>query len=512
LSTRFRNLVGLNRSYAVLFLALLAVYAYVFPRWADWNQNSRLDLILALVDQHSVTIDLYVANTGDYAAFNGHYYSDKAPGMALLGAPVYAAYERLMPRFVTGRLQVATTGSQALGATLRHGGTGVESDKVSVFLALLVTAFVAGAVPAAALGVIFFWLARQLGLSRIAGLVATALYALATSALPYANTLVGHQTSAFLLFAAFAVVFAVRRGLLGRPWLLGAGFLLGYAAINEYQTVLIGGLVGLYALFTLRRPVEVAARLVVGALPALVLLIGYDWVAFGTILPVGYFHSALWSNVHQIGLISLTYPHLDALWGITFGSYRGLFFLSPYLLLALPGYAWLWRQPTRRPEFWVLVLAPVAFFLFNASSAMWEGGFAVGPRYLVPALPFLALAAGLGTARVWGSAVGQFVVTAPALWSVLAVWSETISGQSFPDYTADPLFAYSLPKLLAGDVARNAGMFLGLAGWKSLLPLIAIVALSIAYLYRQNRDLESDDDPSAAVPSGIDRRAKWVAS
>ena len=60
-----------DRQEFILFLILLASYTYFFPRWADWNQNSRLDLVLAIVAQHSVTIDTYYQNTGDYAYFEG---------------------------------------------------------------------------------------------------------------------------------------------------------------------------------------------------------------------------------------------------------------------------------------------------------------------------------------------------------------------------------------------------------------------------------------------------------
>jgi hypothetical protein len=55
-----------------LFLVLLFCYAYFQPKWADWNQNSRIDLTLALIEQRTVTIDRYYQNTGDYAYFNGH--------------------------------------------------------------------------------------------------------------------------------------------------------------------------------------------------------------------------------------------------------------------------------------------------------------------------------------------------------------------------------------------------------------------------------------------------------
>jgi hypothetical protein len=473
-----------QRPAIVLFLVLLACYAYFPPRWAEWNQNSRFDLVMAIVDDQSVQIDRYVANTGDYAYVDGHYYSDKAPGTALLGVPVYAAFRALAPSALLARLSNAAGDGSALGATLRPDGTGLAGDKLYFFVALTVTTFVTVALPSAALGVLVFLVAGQLGLSRRPALVAAALFGLATSAFPYANLFVGHQLSAALLFAAFALLLARRRGSLDRRCLPVVGFLIAYAAITEYPTALIGGLLGLYALATVdRRPAALAgdlAWLAAGALPALGALAVHDYAAFGTLLPVGYLHSALWTDVHQQGFVSLTGPRLDALWGVTFGLHRGLFFLSPFLLLALPGYAALWRAPERRPELAVLALAPASFLLFNGSSAMWSGGFGVGPRYMVPCLPFLAVAAGFGLARVWTRPALRPIVVLAAAWSLVAVWAETIAGQSFPDYTPNPLLDLSLPRLASGDMARNLGMFVGLTGWASLLPLLALVLLAVA--------------------------------
>lgn len=461
----------MRRSYVAVFLATLACYAYFFPRWADWNQNSRFDLIVSLVDEHSVAIDKYVANTGDYALFDGHYYSDKAPGTALLGVPVYALVRSIVPDAVLDDLAGRVKGSSALQSTLNASGTGIDVDKLRFFVGLTATAFVVGAIPAAALAVVLFWLIGQFGRGRWEQAAGTLAYALGTCAFPYANTLVGHQTAAFLLLAAFAAVFAVKSNYIGRGWLVGAGALLGYAAITEYPTVLIAGVVGLYALWALADRIGVLLRLITGAVPALVLLAIHDVAAFGTPLPVGYFHSALWTDVHQTGLVSLTYPHFDALWGLTFGLHRGLFVLSPYLLLAIPGYRVLWRGGWRA-EVVVLAAVPILYLAFNSSSAMWTGGFGVGPRYLVAALPFVGLAAAAGLAWVWRP-IGAILVA----WSFVAVWAETVAGQTFPDYSANPLFEFSLPKLLAGDIARNAGTVLGLSGWASFLPLVAIVGL-----------------------------------
>lgn len=501
-----RLLVAEGRPLA-LFVLLLWCYSYFFPRWSDWNQNSRFDLVLALVEEGTVAIDSHAANTGDYAYYAGHYYSDKAPGMALLGVPMYTAFRWLAPASVVGGL-AAAGGNPALEATLRPGGTGLREEKALFFVALAATTFATVAVPSAALGVLFFKAALRFGCTHRQALASTLLYALGTSAFPYSNAFVGHQLSAFLLFAAFFILYDLRQGAPARSWLVGVGFLLGYAAITEYPTALIGALLGLYAMPLLKRGAGVVARLIVGALPPLAALAVYDYAAFGTPLPVGYSYSSLWMEVHQTGFLSLTFPRPEPLWGLTFGVHRGLFFLSPFLLFALPGYLDLWRDRGRRAEFWVLLLAPLSLLLFYGSSAMWQGGFAVGPRYLVPALPFLALPAAIGLARFWRQQLFRPVLLLACGWSLFAVWAESIGGQAFPDYTPNPLFDLSLPRLADGDIARNLGMLLGLPGWASLLPL-ALVALPAAALAGVDRPSRLPRSEAAAGDAGS--AAQWVS-
>jgi hypothetical protein len=470
--------------YITIFILLLVTYAYFFPRWAEWNQNSRFDLVCALVTQGTTSIDSFVANTGDYALYNGHHYSDKAPGLALAATPIFAAFRIAVPDMLIQQLALKADQSQSLGTTLKESGGGLTADRIVFFLGLTLVTLVTTAVPSALLGVILFWVLLELGTKPGIALFGTFLYALATSAFPYSNAFVGHQLTACLLFFGFALILAINKGSLGNGWLLAAGFLLGYAVITEYQTILIAAIVVIYALLTIANKPQAVGFLLIGGLPTLAILAVYDLATFGTFLPVGYMHSELWEDVHNVGFLSLTYPHLDALWGITFGVHRGLFFLSPFLLFSIVGYVWIWQRPWRRIERWVLLLTPLAFLLFNASSAMWQGGFAVGPRYLVPCLPFLAVAATLGIERAWQWKWLRPVILIVAAWSVFAVWAETIAGQSFPDYTPNPLFDLSLPQLAAGNVARNVGMVIGLSGLSSIVPLAALLVLGILFISR----------------------------
>jgi hypothetical protein len=59
-----------------------------------------------------------------------------------------------------------------------------------------------------------------------------------------------------------------------------------------------------------------------------------------------------------------------------------------------------------------------------------------------------------------------------------------LAGQAFPpDTIRDPLVEYAWPNWLAGNVARNLGMFLHLPGLVSLAPLLVIVGGVLAALW-----------------------------
>ena len=70
---------------AALLVLLFASYAY-FYQAGGWNQNSRFALVRAITQERVLSIDRFAYSTGDKAAFRGHFYSDKAPGLALSAA------------------------------------------------------------------------------------------------------------------------------------------------------------------------------------------------------------------------------------------------------------------------------------------------------------------------------------------------------------------------------------------------------------------------------------------
>jgi hypothetical protein len=465
-----------------IVLTVLLCAVYVLPRWADPNQNSRLDMVVAVVDDGTFRIDPYVANTVDYAKVDGHYYSDKAPGAAFLGIGLYAAVRPVLDSPFVAGLSDRLAQHEAFRTTLRADGSGVNAGKVRFALLQTLVAALVAALPTALACLLVWRLALRFSGSAPASLVAAFAYALATPALAYSNAVYGHQLAAFLLVAAFALV------ALGPPrpgtWrLLLVGVLLAFAIVTEYPTLPAAGILFGY---TGWRLLKTGAPLRLGWTLAAGLAVGAGWMAYNTVvfggpLSLGYSYSELWMDQHSVGFMSLSTPTWAAAWGITFSPFRGLFLLAPWLLLALPGYVLWWRRAALRAAWWAVLGCAAALFAFNVSSHMWWGGFAVGPRYLLPALPFLALPAAFALDWLLQRGMGRALAALLLLGSWVAVWGMSLAGQAYPsDALRNPWLEYALPRWAVGDLARSLGTIAGLPGFWGLLPLLLVAGLGVA--------------------------------
>jgi hypothetical protein len=83
----------------------------------------------------------------------------------------------------------------------------------------------------------------------------------------------------------------------------------------------------------------------------------------------------------------LGWPELRRLWWLSFHPFRGLFYCCPVLLVPL--LSWRRLRGPAAAECWIPLAVVASFVAFNLSFNGWTGGWGVGPRYLIPALPFL---------------------------------------------------------------------------------------------------------------------------
>jgi hypothetical protein len=360
-----------SRAVVAVFVATCLVYM-LFPSVWGWNENSRLSRVMAVVDEGTLSIDNYYqragTETGDSSVRDGHVYSDKAIGTAVLGIPVYALAKPLLARFSDDPVRYAS------------------------FVRTLVT-WGAVSIPAAlAVAALFALVWRATGNATTAAWVAAA-GAFGTPHWPFATMLFGHATAGALLMIAFYLTRVLRDGT-GRPLATsaGVGVALGLAVITEYPPALIAVLIGGYfvaalATTTMRRSrwACFGTAFAAGAVPV-GLLLAYNTVCFGSPLTLSYALIAApeFAAVHAQGMLGITMPDARRLLYLTVHPARGLFVQSPILLAGLAGMVPMLRRPGWRLEASVIGLALVGMRLVDAGFGVWWGGWSFAPRHLVP--------------------------------------------------------------------------------------------------------------------------------
>ena len=340
------------------------MYAYSF-QGGGWNQNVQLDLVRALVEQQRFEISSYASNTGDVSRFEGRVYSNKPPGLPLLVSPVYALLywgERWLD-LVPGSPSMVSANAYVL----------------SVF---------ASAMPG--VGTVLWlvvWFPRE-GASEREALLAAAGFGAGTLVWPYSGLLMSHNLVAFLLFGGFMLITAPQPGL--RRLALGGG-LLGWAVATD-GLALPAALV--CAIVAARLPATAGARAgFFGAAGAVgLILAAHNTVLFGE--PFAGNRTQLDERFVDPELLlgTLGWPDPARLYWLTLHPFRGLLYCCPVFLVPVLGRIGGRTRNTPPPEArhrWARVAIPSLYLLFNLSFNGWAGGWSVGPRYLIPALPFV---------------------------------------------------------------------------------------------------------------------------
>jgi hypothetical protein len=493
----------------VLFVLLFVSYAY-FYQAGGWNQNSRFDLVRAITNEHTLTIDPFQLSTGDKAFFDGHYYSDKAPGLALAAVPIVALARPILRLF----------------------GGDPETYAGLALLSFLATVFTAGLLTALA-GVSLYSLAIDLGASEAGAMFAAITFGLATPIWTLATIFIGHAFSAALLVFAFAAACRARDARDGAI----VGFCAGWATVSEFPAAVPAVLIALLTAANVWRLDRGRAIRIVGAMTAAALacaavLMGYQYICFGSPFHIAYSSESGYVGMQE-GIFGVNVPRLIRLRRILFGEYRGLLPIAPTLAFAPIGLAIMMVRLQRfsfvrsvrlqadlaevrlkpdttydcesktalkpnatRPPALVAALVAIYYILLNASYAYWEGGWSYGPRHASPAIPFLCLGLAalwtaaprllrwiLGALTAYGIAVTLVAVStmplppnnirrpvADFLWPAFRDGDLALNTQTMASGSANPDFrAHTEPK-----ASFNLGMKIGLDGRASLIPLALV--------------------------------------
>ncbi len=341
--------------YACLFLFLLACYLLSYtPRINSSDGLAMFATAESLVRRGAVDIEQVRwmgLQQGTYGQ-DGLLYSRKGIGLPLALLPL------------TG-----------LGLVVPWLGT----VGVSLLFNALVTALTA---------VLLLAYLQRLGFSPATGLVVALTFGLATLAWPYAKSLFSDPFSGLLLLAAAYALLRAGPGRAGLQAALLAGLWLGWNVATRYAELLFVPVYGLLLLYYLahrdKHPLRSARFwLPVGAFGAPLLLTGLGLIAFNLFrygspfntgyLPTETFSANLWQGVA----------------GQLISPGRGLFLYCPILLLSLAGMPLLWQR--RRAEALLALGVILIHLLLYGKWFMWHGGYAWGPRFMLPTLPFWAI-------------------------------------------------------------------------------------------------------------------------
>ncbi len=446
-----------NRKYLqalIIFAMVLIGYGY-FSSHSDDNVNSRLALVKAVVDEGRFEIDSYEGRDGlfythDRSYYNGHYYSDKAIGASLLGIVAYYPI-----RWVYANSDVPLK-------------VGRFRELVTFFAISLPTALLAP--------LLYLMLSGMTGSAGRSALVTLSM-CFGTPLFKYSTAYYGHTLAAALFFFAFYIWYHQKRTKTLSPFLtFGSGFILGFLIITEYPTVLLVLILSAYILYVFKQTSrlgdwKIFVLLAGGFVLPVSIQLFYNYACFGNPFTVSYTQEALgeFRDAHQAGLFGIGLPDFSVIFKMTFHPAMGIFWQSPILLMALPGWFVLLRSREYRVEGIFVMVTILVYVVLISGYYAWSGAYT--PRHIIPILPLFGLPMAF---------MPRKLILFALLAACLSVFQHLIPAASGPGLFKDhqdgmTIYEMYLPKFMANQLTNNRGaQWFGLSGKASLIPLFFV--------------------------------------
>jgi len=470
-----RQRISARRPAIILVVAYVALFgAMTWPAQDDgWTQNAHYALVRSLADG-TPRIDRYSEETGDASFWQGHYYSVKAPGVALVALPAYVGLDTL--------------------------GLWPEGHRSALWLLTLISSVI----PA----LLLVWIVSRVAemVEAGSGLAVGITLAVATIVLPLSTVAFSHIWSALLAFAAFAILLQERRGPGRLALVAAAGALAGLGVLFEYPTAEAGLVLGLLAIarsswFT--RGLAYAGGVLLGILP----LLAYNQWAFGSASHLSYVNAIVVRGdsghdvvgAHSSGVFGITWPSLRTLAELLLEN-RGLLTTTPIVAAGVAGLVLLIRAGRHRALGLTALGVCIVFPLYNAGVTTTFGGAfggdSPGPRYLVTALPFAFVALGVAYRRSPSPVLALAAISAASM-AVVTITTPLVSSAEVRLWWQGP-------------VTHTVAW---LVGWKSIgllpaLPFLGFLGVAMAVAAREFVALHR---PSwGEMPATVAAVAAWM--
>jgi hypothetical protein len=358
----------------------------------------------SLVLRHSTAVPQAVELHNFYGRVDVHGQPRAAypPGQALLCTPWYA-----LGQYVIAKLP------------------GVPVEDADLIVAF--TSCLSSATFAALTGTFFFLMLMESGIPLRPSLIATAMLGLATPIFAYSAYLFSEPLSTAIFTGAAWLLFVRDKDSASLHSAVIVGIVLGLATIVRPTNVLAIAVFGLTLVAQSPGKTGLRAAFALGAASTVGvgILLAHNTVLFGGPLTFGYPKAAEGAKP----LNGFNTPLLTGLYGFLLSPGKSVFIFAPPIILALLGLRALWQR--NRGLAALAVLFPLIELGFYATYSQWEGGYCVGPRYLVPSLVLLCLGLGptLAEDRPWIKPLAIVLFIAGFLVQVLSIATSFMQDQ-----------------------------------------------------------------------------------
>jgi hypothetical protein len=397
-------------------------------------------LTRAIVERGAPDITPWHKRTIDKSEKDGRFFCDKAPGVSLLAVVPYAAM-RLIDK------------------TMGVPPDTRPVDRVRLHMVVILLSGLA-----AVLATYFLFRTLLLfDLDRPRAELLAGAYAMGTIVFPFATVLFGHTLAACLITAVFFLLTKWKKedGKVTPRRSIVIGLLLACSVVVEYPTGLLGVALGVYYLswggLGLKHVARTAGHALLGAFAPLLLHSLFLYWAFGSPFKPAYKYMTepVFLAHTSGGLLGIGIPTKLATFGVFLSTYRGIFFLCPFLALTFAGFARWIASGERRRELVLSSALILLYVLFNCSYYAWDGGGSTGPRHLVPALAFfiLGIAYFVKDSR-WRTGVAAVLIV-PSVCFMFACTSVCVQLPEDDPYLANPLYQIVLPAMFRGELGLN---------------------------------------------------------
>lgn len=343
---------------------------------ASPNEGSRYLLTKTIVINNSFSWPANWANNSTGYWFfpdfgiNQGYISDLAPGLSFI----------LVPFYILGKILYGILGGPVISSNAYYS----QFDSFIIYFLKIMLVFLAGYTT-----VKLFDLLNLLSPNKIQNIIITIIASFGTLFFLYTPTLLPTLLTGFLYISI--IFYLIKFDTDGKKSdLVLAGIFSGFAVVVEYGSLVM---IPWFIWYLLSKELIISKKIrykdlflyvgtfILGILPFFV----YNFYLSGNPLQTGYSFS------HWFSQINFYFNIVSGLIVLFFDINKGLFIFNPILLLACFGFLNRSYFKVHAREVILVVMPCIAFIIFYAKNFDPTGGTIVGPRYIIPLIPILAI-------------------------------------------------------------------------------------------------------------------------